>query len=409
MWSRLAAVRCAPVLLATTLLAACDRPPTGPTPAGRGAGLSLATASADNVVRGIDLGVLPGDQTSEAAFITDDGTVYGYSYADAGPDYAPGPTAEPPFRRFRWTPGGGLQEVMAFPPRSIPAIPPGAPAGAWAANANGEATGAPEGDGWLNHAWRWSRGSGQQFLESTDEGSSRSSAGAAINRWGHVAGPRSLDGTVIAGLWTPVAGFGEPGDRYAFVNIESLPDPGYYHLNDNDQLLSRGGIIDTYGAVWRPDIGARILVQPGYAQGDLIDTDAAGQNARNQVVGWATIGEGSRGVAHAVLWNLPPVNRVGFPTIDPRPVPNMTSTVRLSANRGAYYQLFATAQSPAAGPWTEIVDWGDGSTTRRAARALGTRFAAHAYTRTGTYWVRTYVKDRLGRWAVGEQKVTVAP
>jgi hypothetical protein len=410
MFRRRAAARCAPFLLSATLLAGCDRPPTGPSPTSRRVALSLATAAADNTIVGIDLGVLPGDRSSEAAFITDDGTVYGFSYPDElRPDYAPGPTGEPPFRRFRWTPGEGIRQVMAFPPRPVPPIPAGAPAIARAANAKGEVTGASAEELFLAHAWRWSRDAGLRFLEPADDGSIERSAGVAINRWGHVAGPRTVFDIVLAGLWTPVAGFGEPGDRYAFVNVEAMPDPGFYHLNDNDQVLARGGVIDVYGVVWRPDLGARILVQPGYTGGDLIDTDAAGQNARNQVVGWARIGSDERSVAHAVLWNVPAVDRAGFPTIDTRPIATQTSTVRLSTSRGVYYQLFRTAQSPTAGPWTEIIDWGDGTTTRRPARTLGTRYAAHSYARTGTYWVRAYVEDRLGRWAVGEQRVTVVP
>jgi hypothetical protein len=57
----------------------------------------------------------------------------------------------------------------------------------------------------------------------------------------------------------------------------------------------------------------------------------------------------------------------------------------------------------------ELVDWGDGASSRRPRATIAgkTTFQDHIYARPGTYWVRVYVKDARGRWGVDERRVTV--
>jgi hypothetical protein len=58
----------------------------------------------------------------------------------------------------------------------------------------------------------------------------------------------------------------------------------------------------------------------------------------------------------------------------------------------------------------ELVDWGDGTTSRRTRPSVGVITSQnHLYTKAGTYWVRVYVQDAQKRWGVAERKLTVTP
>lgn len=384
-------------LAAALALAACDAAPVAPRADSVSRGTAAALAGSGEIV-GIDLGVLPGDVSSRPVWITEDGAVYGYSYG------ASEPTGHP----FRWTAATGMQAVASIPPKPAFPIPAGAPAGAFAANAKGEVTG-PDVE-IREPAWRWSRGAGKRVLDpwfALDPEFVDPSNGAAINRWGHVAGGRSSEGSLITFLWTPVDSFGDPGEIYSRVTSgESTNQPPYITINDNDQVTTMVCCLPN-ALVWRPDMGSRALVNADGVLSEDQPTYPLAQNNRNQVVG---LGKPSGpGGMHATLWNTPPIDRTGFPTVNARPLAIATTSTSLSKLGGVYRQYFKGAQSPAAGPWTEILDWGDGTTTRRRRSSLVLTSAAHTYTRTGTYWVRVYIRDNVGRWAVGEQRVTVSP
>jgi hypothetical protein len=304
-----------------------------------------------------------------------------------------------------------MQAVASIPPKPTFAIPAGAPAGAVAANAKGEATG-PDRNREGPLAWRWSRGAGKRVLDprfAIDPEWPEPSTGAAINRWGHVAGARMIFGTYTVYLWTPVDSFGsfEPvREPYSFANFgESDNDERFITINDNDQVTAATCCHPT-AAVWRPDMGLRRLLNADGVVSDDQPTFPVAQNNRNQVVGlgWVDLTGSS---IRATLWNTPPTNRAGFPTVNARPLAFAATSTSLSTLGGVYRQYFKGAQSPAAGPWLEILDWGDGTLTRRARSSLVLTSAAHRYTKTGTFWVRVYVRDNVGRWAVGEQRVTV--
>ena len=416
------------VVVALALLAAgCDRPPTEPRGDARRPRLATASASA---ILAQDLGVLPGDVRSEATYVTEDGVVYGRSFATHD---------DTPVRFFRWTSGGGMVQVSSIPqpaafplPASLP-VPPPPPA--WeravplAANAKGEVTGVlcitdcdepfdPTGPT-TAHAFRYSAGAGVQdidrrFGDPPDFEPLGTSHGWSINRWGHVAGSYWVtDGDPIVVLWTPLPGVDPDFGRFISVGTNSMSiDFGDMQVNDIDQVIGRAGgqVADPCAFVWRPDLGSRELLSPGVeCFNDEFGSPGralAQQKTGTLVVGWGNFpGVG----AHAALWRVPAVNRAGFPQVNASPIV-FTSTISLSRTGGRYYQFYRATQSPAAGPYLELVDWGDGTTSQRSRASIGvTTSQNHVYTKTGTFWTRVYIRDALGRWAVAERKLTVTP
>jgi hypothetical protein len=412
-------------VVATALaVAACDRPPTEPSGPFATRPTAARFVGPSGTIVGIDLGTLPGDSSSEATYVADDGAVYGSSYA--------GTDLVGTRRYFRWTATTGMRQVASIPsptayPRPSLTAPDGRAVDERAANVKGEVTGqmcAPPGaDGdWpcrfeeppglsYTQVFRWSAGAGVRNLE-PPEGNPvdepMESVGLAINRWGHIAGYRRDrdDDQPLHFFWAPVdtfVGFSPPG-------YESLRTPVL--LNDNDQLVAARNTMDkdVFAYTWRPDLGLKLLMPPSCAH--FPGSTGLAQNATTSVVGWGSVtipGEELRCTRHAMLWRVPAVNRAGYPSVNVNPITS-TSTISLSKSGGRYFQFYKGTQSTASGPYTELVDWGDGSTSSvTRATTGGTYYQSHVYKRTGTYWVRVYVKDRLGRWGVGERKVTVTP
>jgi hypothetical protein len=191
-------------------------------------------------------------------------------------------------------------------------------------------------------------------------------------------------------------------------------------VNDVDQVIANqvqwGGpdtFADDAGFVWRPDLGGRRLGPPAAGCGNVAGNCdiwlEAQQPTKTWVVGHAAVklADGTM-TTHAVLWRVPAVSRAAFPKVNANPYGGTGSTVSLSANGGRYYQTYTATQTTAAGPYVEHIDWGDGTGSRRTRSSINaTAAVSHLYTKTGTYWVRVYVKDAQGRWGVSERKVTV--
>jgi len=169
--------------------------------------------------------------------------------------------------------------------------------------------------------------------------------------------------------------------------------------------------------VWRPDLAEHVLgFDPSTA--DICDESCSTfaltqQRAGTLVVGGIQVNVGDEALGtlryytHAALWRVPAVNRAGFPSVNAN-LYSASSTISLASSGGRYYQTYRATQATAAGPYLELVDWGDGTTSRRTRSSVGvTTSQVHTYARRGTYWVRVYVKDAQGRWAVSEHKVTV--
>ena len=394
------------------LAAACDRPPTEPAADARRP--RLATASIATVLAQ-DLGVLPGDERSEATYVTEDGVVYGRSYPT---EFGGTP------RFFRWTSGGGMVQVSSIPQPAAPPNPtlsnlpaPYASAFVAGANSKGEATGvlctAPAPCGLRSEtawsAFRSSAGAGVRELRTRAGDPHSRTRGLSINRWGHVAGdaidPERDDFRVF--LWTPVDSFRLVSDsRSAERDVQ---------INDIDQVI--GGYVswadEHAGAfVWRPDLGTRRLnpVDPNCTVGTplfCVTVVHAQQFAGTLVVGSTEIQDGGART-HAALWRVPAVNRAGFPSVNAN-VYSTSSTLSLASSGGRYYQTYKATQATASGPYLELVDWGDGTSSRRTRTSIGvTTSQVHTYTKRGTYWVRVYVKDAQGRWGVSEHKVTIS-
>jgi len=416
-----------PVALAL-FAAGCDRPPTEP--GGDARRPRLATAAAIAILAQ-DLGALPGDVRSEATYVTESGVVYGRSFPTVS-----GGTP----RFFRWTPSGGMVQVSSIPqpaPPPLPAsLPLPAPPPQWeraiplAANPKGEVTGElciidcdepprPTSPISTAHAFRYSAGAGvvdidRRFGDPPDFEPLWTTRGWSINKWGHIAGSYwATDGDPVVAFWTPLPGPIPEFGQFVMVGTNSMTiDFADMQVNDVDQVIGRAGgqVFDPCAFVWRPDLGTRELLSPGVpCENDEFGSPGralAQQTTGTLVVGWGNFpGVGT----HAALWRVPAVNRGGFPEVNASPI-TFTSTISLSRTGGRYFQFYKATQSPASSPYLELVDWGDGRTSRRTRSSIGaTTSQSHVYTKTGTFWVRVYVKDAAGRWDVAERKLTVTP
>jgi hypothetical protein len=263
------------------------------------------------------------------------------------------------------------------------------------------------------HAFRFSAGAGVQELDTRrfvpfDPGLPDGSSHAwSINRWGHVAGLSAEFDEYDTFFWTPVDSF-----RFIGQGLAAF-DPGETRVNDVDQVISvvGGSATGFMGFVWRPDLPMRRLVAPPGVDFDEA-RPLAQQRTGSLVVGRiATFSEESGFATHAALWRVPPVDRAAFPVVDANPYGGTGATIRLRGRSTvSYYQLYRAAQAAASGPYVELVDWGDGTTSRRTRAKVGVITSQnHVYGKAGTYWVRVYVKDARGRWGVDERRLTVTP
>ena len=427
----------AALTMLTLAAAACERSVTDPITARSHPQTSHTAGSG---VIAVDIGVLPGDARSEATYVTEDGVVYGYSYAS---EYAEGSR-----RPFRWTGATGMQAVSSvpggttYPLPSVPA-PTGGGAIPLAANAKGEATGifcrVFHGGGFegeygcaygsydppfmmRERAFRYSRGGGLQDLDAYVPGpgdSPNRAVGLAINKWGHVAGifqQRYMDDW-RAMHWSPIDSIVVNGGLMN-AQLDPVIDERQVLLNDNDRVVgAQYSMTSDVVFAFEPGAGVHELLPPG---GNDYDTYSAAlaQNNGSLVVGRSQYFHNTGGVdeygdpivewrQRAVVWTLPPVSRAAYPKVNANPI-TFTSTISLAATGGRYFQFYKATQSAPTGPYVEHVDWGDGSSSRRTRPSLGVVTSqSHVYTRPGTYWVRVYVKDALGRWGVAERKLTV--
>ena len=407
------------IVAAAFLAAACDRTPTAPH-AVPTRPRAIVTASSTGILAQ-DLGVLPGDEWSEATFVTGDGTVYGVSH----------PAGGGAARFFRWTSAAGMVQVSSIPQQSFPpwATLASAPF-PWekgiitARNAKGEATGVlcqydcDDPFTYGGHVFRSSPGAGAVELDmrrydpSLPDVPDGSSHGWSINRWGHVAGAYWLYEDPSAFFWTPVSSFRVEG----FIGN----DNGNTKLNDIDQVVAQEqDAIHEYAIVFRPDLSRRQL-EPDATSLSFPGLEWSTYALAQQTAGTLVVGRSlaygydeatgeSLYREHATLWRVPAVNRAGFPVVNAN-LYSTSSTLSLASGGGRYYQTYKATQATASGPYVELVDWGDGKTSRRTRTSIGVVTSqSHTYARTGTYWVRVYVKDAKGRWGVSERRVTVRP
>jgi hypothetical protein len=401
------------VLLPVALLAACSDPPTSSPAAAAGASRDVSpTVPYTGTVRAVDLGALPGDVAGEATFVSEGGVVYGRSFRTVG-----GAS-----RFFRWTQAGGMVQVASIPtaptyplPTVTGPLPPRfLRAFVHAANAKGEATGelcwfdcgsagTPGFDQNSRRLFRYSSGARVVLLDtrgSTSEGDflvAGTSHGLSINRWGHIGGVYWQPNVSV----DPQSFFWSPVDS---VQLVSAPEGHVADVNDIDQVLNQT-TIPAYvpcSSVWRADLGLRDLVA---SSGVCQDADESVRALAQQVGGPLVVG---RALGHAALWRVPAPNRAAYPKVDANPIAS-TATISLARTGGLYHQFIRATQSAAVGPYLELVDWGDGTSSRRTRSTIAgkTTFQDHRYTRAGTYWVRVYVKDARGRWGVDERRVTV--
>jgi len=273
-------MRLAALLIAPLTLAACAADaPTGP----RSSPPRVATPRTAVVTATVtDLGTLPGGTKSEAFGINDAGVVVGYSTAPNGS------TSGYAERPFRWTAGGGMEE-LGFLSSEI-----GWDGGrANAINASGQIA------GWTYAPTRWQRATLWTATGGPYDLGALTSAGnslaTAMNDVGQVVGGSASATGFHAFLWTPGTPNGTTG---AMVDLGTLGGASSWATGIND-----AGTVVGYS----PTSAGQTRAFLWTAGGGMVDLGTLGGtqswahaiNAQGQIVGYATTADGP---FHAFLW-----------------------------------------------------------------------------------------------------------
>ena len=275
-------MRVPPIVIASLALAACVDAPTSPaTSDARRAAPAHASGALVSAAL-LDLGTLPGGTTSEALGVNDAGLVVGYSRVPS--TYTTG-YAE---RAFRWTPGGGMEELG-----TLSSEVGWDWARAAAVNDAGQIVGWSNAPSRYQHATLWTATGGPYDLGGL---TSRGSLATAINASGQVAGfGESVAGPLHAFLWTPSTPNGTTG---TIVDLGTLGGAASWAdaLNDAGTVVGRSQTSSgaTHAFVWTATSG---MIDLGTLGGT--DSRATGINTQGQIVGEAMTADG---VTHAFLW-----------------------------------------------------------------------------------------------------------
>lgn len=114
---------------------------------------------------------------------------------------------------------------------------------------------------------------------------------------------------------------------------------------------------------------------------------AYGINDNGQIVGEGNLVAG--GPVHALLWT------VGTPSADTAPTVTLAATSATSIKAGASISVRGTFSDPNGGPWSYLIDWGNG-TTSGTASSPGTIAASRTYPTAGRFKVTMKVTDAGG-------------
>lgn len=119
---------------------------------------------------------------------------------------------------------------------------------------------------------------------------------------------------------------------------------------------------------------------------------AYGMNDNGQIVGEANTG--GFGPFHAVLWTVTSTTGVGSNT---PPSVGLAAVTAVAIGKGGSVTVRGSFTDPdqGDGPWSHVIDWGNGTTVGTAA-APGIITASRPYARTGLYSIRFKVTDARG-------------
>jgi probable HAF family extracellular repeat protein len=205
-------------------------------------------------------------------------------------------------------------------------------------------------------------------------GPSGASSAVDINNSGLIAGTSSGG---IAVVWRngvietlpALAG----GTTYNFVT----------DLNNNGDVIGYGqspsGVHLDTAILWRGGAAIDLGRFPG---GTF--SRAYGINDNGQIVGEGNLVDG--GPVHALLWT------VGASSGNTTPTVSLAATSATTIKPGGSVSVRGTFNDPDGGPWSYVIDWGNG-TTSGTASSPGTIAATRTYASTGRYKVSLTVTD----------------
>jgi len=225
---------------------------------------------------------------------------------------------------------------------------------------------------------------------------SAATSASAINNNGLIVGKSNLD---------PV------GWRYDVTNSSStpvmqrLPIPsGFFtaqptSVNDLDDVAGYAGSpnIDAHAILWRNGQAFDLGIWPGGHY-----SVANGINNLGQIVGTGTVAGDN--LDHALMWTVVVGGGGGgggTTTTNQTPVVRLQATSPVTVRVGGSLSVQASFTDPDNGPWSYMLDWGDGSMTTGNTSTTGTIAAirSHAYASSGSFTARLTVTD--GKRAAG--------
>lgn len=208
-------------------------------------------------------------------------------------------------------------------------------------------------------------------------GPSRASTAIDINNSGLIAGTSSGGIAVVwrNGVIETLPGLAG-GTTYNFVT----------DLNNNGDVIGYGqspsGVHLDTAILWR---GGAAIDLGRYPGGTF--SRAYGINDNGQIVGEGNLVDG--GPVHALLWTI------GASSANTAPTVTLAATSATSIRAGGSVGVRGTFSDPDGGPWSYVIDWGNG-TTSGTASSPGTIAAIRTYASTGRYKVTLTVTDSRG-------------
>jgi len=218
----------------------------------------------------------------------------------------------------------------------------------------------------------------------------------AINNYGCIAGKSNL---------YPVIWKYDVANSNSTPVIQQLPiPPGFFSaqpmgVSDSADVAGYAGSpnIDAHAVLWRDGQAIDLGIWPGGHY-----SVANGINNLGQIVGTGTIAGDN--LDHALMWTVVVGGGGGgggTTTTNQTPVVRLQATSPVTVRVGGSLSVQASFTDADNGPWSYMLDWGDGSMTTGNTSTTGTIAAirSHAYASSGSFTARLTVTD--GKRAAG--------
>jgi probable HAF family extracellular repeat protein len=211
-------------------------------------------------------------------------------------------------------------------------------------------------------------------------GSANSSRAVAVNNVGVIAG--TSDGGTIPVQWRY-----DPANNGSNPTLQRLPVPSGLvfatpaAINDAGDIVGSATLSNyagTHAVLWRGGEAIDLGTWPGGRS-----SRAFGINRSGKIVGEGDLNGDGRN--HALVWT---VVRAGGSATPPPPQTNTAPSVSLVASGSTSLKVGDTLNAqgsftdPDNGPWSYVIDWGDGTRSSGTRSAAGSFSNAHVYAST---------------------------